>query len=280
MQEQWKTVILPRGKWYRFPLKELWLYRELIGLTVKRNFKVTYQQTILGPLWIILMPLITTLIFTVVFGNIARLPTDGAPQFLFYMLGNNVWSLFSSAAQRNSLTLLANRNIFDKVYFPRLIMPISETFSVFLNFCIQFAIFLLFWGYSLFRGEVSPNYALFALIPILFLILLALGMGVGSIISSLTVKYRDLQVMVTFGLQLWMYVTPVVYPISGTGGLTRALLMINPVTPIVEAFRFIFFGSGVIYTGYLALSACTALAVLFLGLFLFHRAEKNFIDNL
>ena len=278
-QENWTTIIKPKTGWFDINLKELIQYKDLITMFVKRDFKTLYKQTILGPLWIIISPLLTTLIYTVVFGNIANISTDGIPQIVFYMLGTTVWTYFSTCLTKTSSTFTGNAAIFGKVYFPRLVTPISTAISGLINFGVQFLMFLGFMAYFMIKGStIHPN--LWILItPLLLVELAALALGFGIIISSLTTKYRDLAVLVTFGVQLWMYATPVVYPASQIGGKLKTLMMLNPVSPIVETFRYAFLGSGSIPWNYLGISVITTLVVLFAGVVLFSRVEKTFMDT-
>ena len=278
-QENWTTIIKPKTGWFDINLKELVQYKDLIVMFVKRDFKTMYKQTILGPLWIIINPLMTTLMYTIVFGNIANIPTDGMPQIVFYMLGTTVWTYFSSCLTKTSSTFTANAAIFGKVYFPRLVTPISTVISGLINFGVQFLMFLGFMAYFMIKGSpIEPN--LWILItPLLLVQLAALALGFGIIISSMTTKYRDLAVLVGFGVQLWMYATPVVYPASQIGGKLKTLMMLNPVSPIVESFRYAFLGSGSIPWNYLGISVVTTLVVLFAGVVLFSRVEKTFMDT-
>ena len=277
--ENWTTIIKPKTGWFDINLKELIQYKDLIVMFVKRDFKTMYKQTILGPLWIIINPLMTTLMFTIVFGNIANISTDGMPQIVFYMLGTTVWTYFSSCLTKTSSTFTGNAAIFGKVYFPRLVTPISTVISGLINFGVQFLMFLGFMAYFMIKGSpIEPN--LWILItPLLLVQLAALALGFGIIISSMTTKYRDLAVLVTFGVQLWMYATPVVYPASQIGGKLKTLMMLNPVSPIVESFRYAFLGSGSIPWNYLGISVVTTLVVLFAGVVLFSRVEKTFMDT-
>jgi len=242
--ENWDMVITPHKKWYDLQLKDVWHYRDLIGMFVKRDFVSRYKQTILGPLWFIIQPLLTSLVFTVIFGNIAQLPTDGLPQMLFYMSGNILWGYFSSCLTSTSTTFISNAHLFGKVYFPRLVMPISIVISNLITFVIQFAFFLAYFAYFSLRGsEVRFTTWVFAL-PILLVLMAGLGLGFGIIISSVTTKYRDLQYLVSFGVGLWMYATPVIYPVSSIPERWRWVANVNPVTPIIETFRAGFLGAG------------------------------------
>ena len=277
--ENWTTIIKPKTGWFDINLKELVQYKDLIVMFVKRDFKTMYKQTILGPLWIIINPLLTTLMFTVVFGNIANISTDGMPQIVFYMLGTTVWTYFSSCLTKTSSTFTGNAAIFGKVYFPRLVIPISTVISGLINFGVQFLMFLGFMAYFMIKGSpIEPNWWIL-ITPLLLVQLAALALGFGIIISSMTTKYRDLAVLVTFGVQLWMYATPVVYPASQIGGKLKTLMMLNPVSPIVESFRYAFLGSGSIPWNYLGISVVTTLVVLFAGVVLFSRVEKTFMDT-
>lgn len=211
---QWTTIIRPRTGWFDVDLEELWRYRDLIVMFVKRNFTVMYKQTILGPLWIILNPLITTVLFNVVFGGIAGLSTDGTPSFLFYMAGNTVWTFFASCINGTANTFVANSQVFGKVYFPRLTTPISQVLTSLINFFIQFVMYILFWVYFAVTGSGVHLTAWAFAVPLVVLEVMLLGLGVGIIVSALTTKYRDLAIAVSFGVQLWMYISPVVYPLS------------------------------------------------------------------
>ena len=279
MKENWTTEIKPKTGWFDIDLKELLQYKDLITMFVKRDFKTLYKQTILGPLWIIINPLLTTIMYTIVFGNIANISTDGMPQILFYMLGTTVWTYFSTSLTKTSTTFTANSSIFGKVYFPRLVTPISTVVSGVINFVVQFVMFLCFAIYYYVIGApIQPN--MYILItPLLLVQLACLSLGFGVIISSLTTKYRDLAVLVTFGVQLWMYATPVVYPASQICGRLKTLIMLNPVSPIVESFRYAFLGSGFIPWNFLGISVVTTLVVLFIGVVLFSRVEKTFMDT-
>lgn len=276
---QWDLVIEPPKGWFQLRLNELWRYRDLILLFVRRDFVATYKQTILGPLWHILQPLLTTLMFTVVFGRIARLPTDGIPPFLFYMAGTTVWNYFAKCLTSTSATFLANAHIFGKVYFPRMVVPISVVISQLIAFGIQFGFFLAIYGYLAWRGMPVLPQATLLLLPLLLLLMAGLGLGFGIIISALTTKYRDLQVLVGFGIQLWMYATPVIYPLSAMSERYRWWLVLNPMTAIVEAFRQAFFGVGVLVWPHLLYSIVFTSLVLLAGTAIFNRVERTFMDT-
>ncbi|MBP8997144.1 MAG: ABC transporter permease [Anaerolineaceae bacterium] len=278
-EQDWDLVITARKKWYDLQLRDVWHYRDLIALFVRRDFVSKYKQTILGPLWFIIQPLLTTLTFTVVFGNIAQLPTDGLPQILFYMSGTVLWSYFSSCFTGTSTTFISNAHLFGKVYFPRLVSPISIILSSLITFAIQFAFFLCFLVYYVLRG-VEVRLTLWALaLPLLILLMAGLGLGFGIVVSSLTTKYRDLQNLVSFGVSLLMYFTPVIYPVSSIPAQWRWLADINPITPIVETFRVGFLGAGEVSWAGLGYSAAFTLVVLFIGVIIFNRVEKTFIDT-
>lgn len=280
----WTTRIRPKTGWFDINLRDLWHYRDLIRMLIRRDFTLIYKQTILGPAWVIIQPLLTTLIFTVVFGNIAGLPTDGMPKFLFYMGGNVAWQYFSHCLTTTSNTFVTNRNLFGKVYFPRLCMPISTAFSQLINFFVQFALFVIIVIYYALQPNpiVHPNFRLIALLPLMLLQLAMLGLGFGIIVSSLTTKYRDLALLVSFGVHLWMYATPVTYPASMIAQKYPQLLgvyMLNPMTPLIELFRSAFLGTPCYYMNYYWLSIAVTILVFLLGVVLFSRVEKTFMDT-
>jgi lipopolysaccharide transport system permease protein len=278
--KDWSMVIEPQRSLLDLRLGELWCYKDLVLLFVRRDFVSVYKQTILGPLWHLINPVLTAITFTVIFGQIASLPTDGLPRFLFYMSGTVIWNFFSSCLIGTSGTFIANANIFGKVYFPRLAVPVSVVISKLLSFSIQFAMFLLFLGYFWLAGSnVHPNLWIF-LLPIFLLLMAGLGLGLGIIISSLTTRYRDLQYLVVFGIQLWMYATPVIYPISSVPDQLRIFILINPMTPIIETFRYAFLGGGSLNGLYLLYSLGFMLAVLFIGMLMFNRVENTFMDTI
>lgn len=279
MQNNTITEINPKRGLLNLNLKEIWKYRDLITLFVKRDFKSTYKQTVLGPLWIIINPFLSTFVFTVIFGIIANISTDGIPQFLFYMSGSILWTFFSSCLNRASSTFLSNARLFGKVYFPRLVMPVAGAIYNSVTFFVQFAMFFILTLLYMFAGSnVHPNFCML-LLPVLLLLTAFLGMGCGLIISSVTTKYRDLNVLVSFGVSLWMYITPVVYPVSQVPQGLRTLFLLNPVAPIVETFRYAFLGSGTFPGIYLLISAVFTALLLFLGIIVFNQVEKNFIDT-
>ena len=278
---QWTTVVRPKTGWFDIDLAELWRYRDLVVMFVKRNFTVLYKQTILGPAWIILNPLLTTVIFSVVFGGLAGLSTDGTPAFLFYMAGNTVWTFFANCVNNTANTFVSNSQVFGKVYFPRLTMPLSQVITAGINFLVQTAMYVCFWVYFALTGA-SVHLTLWALaLPLVALQVMLLGLGVGIIVSSLTTKYRDLAIAVGFGVQLWMYASPVVYPVSMLNESPRlkALLQINPMTAPIEVFRAATLGTGTVTVGGVVYSLVFTAATLALGIILFSRIEKTFMDT-
>ena len=277
--DNWTVVIEPRGRRFDLRLEELWRYRDLVSLFVHRDFVARYKQTILGPLWYLIQPLLTTIVFTVVFGNIAGISTDGLPKFLFYMAGNVTWTYFADCLTKTHNTFSANAGVFGKVYFPRLAIPVSLLITNFLTFTIQLLFFVGFMGYFTWRGDaVTPNATIFWL-PVLVGIMAGLGLGLGLILSALTARYRDLSQLVTFGVALAMYATPVVYPLSTVPEKYRLLIMVNPMTPVIEAFRYAFLGSGTFQLWPMVYSATAMIVLLLTGIVVFHRVERTFMDT-
>lgn len=275
----WTTVIRPQRHLLDLELHEVWRYRDLIMLFVWRDFVALYKQTVFGPAWHVITPLITTFAYNIVFGKIARLPTDGAPQFLFYMIGTVVWAFFSGCLGSTSATFTSNAGLFGKVYFPRLAIPIATVISHVVKFGIQFGFFLIFLAMFAARGaNVAPNAAVL-LLPYLLLLLAMFGLGGGIIVSSATTRYRDLSFLVGFGIQLLMYATPVIYPTSLVPEGWRWIAQWNPLSPIMEAFRYAFLGAGTFSPTWLLYSTACAVALLFIGLILFHRVERTFMDT-
>lgn len=277
-KENFSTVIVPKTGWFDIHLQELFRYRDLIWLFVRRNFVSQYKQTILGPIWAVVQPLLTTVVFTVIFGNIAGLAADGVPSFLFFLSGNVAWQYFSNCLTATANTFTGNAGILGKVYFPRLVMPISTVLTNLISFAIQFALFLVFLIWYWLRGAVQPNFYML-LFPVLIVHMAMLSLGTGIIISALTTKYRDLKMLVTFGVQLWMYATPVAYDIGIIPEGFMNLYMLNPMTPVINAFRCAFLGLGTFEPGYYLLSWGITLVILFLGVMLFSRVEKTFMDT-
>ena len=274
------THISSKHKWFELNLKEVWRYRDLIVLFTRRTFVLTYKQTVLGPAWIFLNPLISSIIYAFVFGGIAGIGTDGIPQILFYLCSNAIWIFFSTSVTKNAQTFTANANVFGKVYFPRLAVPISNVLASIIQFGVQMLLVLAFLAYYVIIGQVHPHWAHWLLIPVILVHLGLLGLGCGIIISSLTTKYRDLAILVTFGVQLWMYATPIVYPLSQLGnGWMKTILLINPVTAPVELFRYAVLGQGAILPQYLALSWVITIVVVVVGIMIFNKVEKTFMDT-
>jgi lipopolysaccharide transport system permease protein len=260
-------------------LADLYRYRDLVLLFVRRDFVAVYKQTILGPLWYLIQPLLTTITFTVIFGNIAQLPTDGLPQFLFYMSGTVIWTYFADCLTKTSNTFVNNAQLFGKVYFPRLAVPVSILLSNLITFAIQFTFFLAFMGFFALTGaDLRPNWWIL-ISPVLIFMMAGLGLGFGIIISSLTTKYRDLRFLVQFGVQLLMYATPVIYPVSSIPARFQPLIQANPMTPIVEAFRYAFLGAGSFNPMNLLYSFGFMLVVVIIGTVIFNRVEATFMDT-
>ena len=276
--EKYDVVIEPKTGWFDIDLEGLWKYRDLILLFVKRNFIAQYKQTILGPAWAIIQPMLTTVIFTVVFGSMAGLSADGVPSFLFYMSGTITWTYFSSCLTKTADTFTGNARIFGKVYFPRLVMPISIVLTNLIAFSIQFAMFLGFLAFYIVRGEVHPSIYIL-LLPLLVVQMAMLALGSGIIISALTTKYRDLKMLISFGVQLWMYGTPVAYDIRIVPQKLLGMYMLNPMTPIINSFRKAFLGIGVFQPRYYLCGWGVTLVILFIGVILFNQVEKTFMDT-
>jgi len=272
-------AIQPQRSLLDLRLGELWKYRDLVMLFVRRDFVSVYKQTILGPLWYLIQPLLTTVIFTFIFGQIASLPTDGLPQFLFYMSGTVIWAYFAACLTKTSETFVSNANLFGKVYFPRLAVPVSILLSNLITFAIQLALFALFVLFFMLRGaSIQPNLWILC-VPLLVLMMAGLGLGFGILISSLTTKYRDLRFLVTFGVQLLMYATPVIYPVSSIPERFQWVILANPMTSIVEAFRYAFLGAGNLDLGHLLYSFVFMLVAVALGTLVFNRVEQTFMDT-
>jgi lipopolysaccharide transport system permease protein len=276
----YELIIQPSKGLLRIDWQGMKHYRDLLFLLVRRDFLAQYKQTILGPLWFIIQPLLTTVVFTVIFGSVAKIPTDGMPPMLFYLCGMCVWSYFAACFGVISNTFIINADLFGKVYFPRIILPVSVVISKLIAFGIQFVTFLIFWGYFILSG--APIHVTFWIwsLPLLLLISAGLGLGVGLWICALTTKYRDMAHLATFLTQLWMYATPVVYPVSQIPDRWLWLAALNPMTGIVEAFRKAFLGAGDASLYLLGMSALITLLVLLTGLILFSRAEKTFVDTI
>jgi lipopolysaccharide transport system permease protein len=277
--DQWTIIIRPRSSWFDINLAELWQYRDLIRLFVRRDFVAQYKQTLLGPLWFFVQPLLTTVVFTMVFGRIANIPTDGVPDFLFYLSGTVCWQYFSTSMILNADTFVLNAGMFGKVYFPRLAVPVSIVISGVFKFLIQFGLFLIFLLYFFLKGS-SVGLSIWAIaLPLLLIQMGLLGIGCGILVSSLTTKYQDLRHVVAFGVQLWMYATPVVYPLSVVPEHLRDVFALNPMMAVVETFRLGFVGVSAINGTYVAISWAVTLAILVIGLARFSSVEKTFMDT-
>ena len=281
---KFQTVIEPKNGWFDLHLKELLQYKDLIFLFVKRNFVSMYKQTVLGPLWAIIQPLLTTVVFTLVFGNIAGLAADGVPSFIFYLSGTILWTYFNQCLTQTANTFVANRQTLGKVYFPRLVMPISTVMSNLISLVIQFTFMVIFLLYYVITDQGCHPNLYILMTPLIVLQLALLSLGCGVIISALTTKYRDLAMLVGFGTQLWMYASPIAYDMGGMavfapGGKYHTLFMINPITPIVNLFRYAYLGLGEMEWIFYGISWIITLVVLFIGIILFSKVEKTFMDT-
>jgi len=280
--KEWDLVIEPQSSLFDLNLKDVWRYRDLLWLLVKRDFVSFYKQTILGPLWFFIQPLFTTITFTFIFGKLAGLSTDGLPQPLFYMAGITAWNYFSDCLTKTSTVFRDNAGIFGKVYFPRLIMPLSIVVSNLVRFGVQMLLFFVMIGYYLFQNEMGtlfhPNMYML-LFPVLVLMMALLGLGLGLIITALTTKYRDLAFLITFGVQLMMYATTVIYPLSAAPAKYKWLIELNPMTGIIEAFRYGFLGQGEFTFNSFGYSVGFTLISLILGVLIFNKTEKTFVDT-
>lgn len=280
--EEWSFIIRPKAGWFDISLREIWHYKDLIQMFLKRNFNSAYKQTILGPLWFLINPFLSSSMYTIVFGKIANISTDGVPQFLFYLCSNAAWGYFSSCLSSTASTFTGNAYLFGKVYFPRLVSPITTVIYALLGFFIQMLMLAAAIAVFALRGQlVHPNIHMLFL-PVMILQMALLGLGIGIIISSVTTKYRDLAVLVGFGMQLWMYGTPVVYPVSQVNaiapGLER-LVWLNPVAPIINNFRYAILGCGAFNYTYWGISWIVTLIFLFFGVLIFSRVERTFMDT-
>ena len=279
-KEEWDLIVKPKSSWFEFNFKEIWRYRDLLFMFVKRDIVSTYKQTILGPLWFFIQPILTALTFTIIFGNIANLSTDDKPKFLFYLAGTTCWNYFADCLNSTSGTFINNAGIFGKVYFPRLISPLSVVISSVLKFLIQFLLFIGVFIVMYFNdANLQPN-KLMLLIPFLVLLMGIMGLGIGIIVSSFTTKYRDLRFLISFGIQLFMYITPVILPLSQFKGIMKKVVMANPMTPIIETFKAAFLGvpkdyaiNGLFYT------TAFTIVVFCLAILIFNKVEKSFMDT-
>ena len=277
--DKWDQIIQPERKFFQLNLFSIFKYRDLIAMFVKRDFVTYYKQTILGPIWYIIQPLVNTIVFTIIFGRLAKIPTDGLPPFLFYMAGNIIWGYFAICLTSTSNTFVSNSQIFNKVYFPRLVVPISNIIFSLLQFMIQFFVFMAFYMYFYLNGS-NINFSFnMIFLPLLILQVAILSLGCGTVLSALTSKYRDLTLAMTFLVQLFMYATPIVYPLSLVPEKYRLLICLNPMTSVVELFREIFLGQSSITLDQVLLSLFVTICILISGLILFNKVEKNFVDT-
>ncbi len=277
--DKWSTVIKPSKGLININLYELIKYKDLIFLFVKRDFVTFYKQTILGPIWYILQPLLNTIVFTIIFGRLAEIPTDNLPPFLFYMAGNIIWGYFAFCINSTSSTFVKNSDIFGKVYFPRVTVPISIVIIGLVQFILQFLFFLCFYFYFVFNGlEIRIGISI-VFLPFLLLHTAIIALGFGLLLSSLTSKYRDLTFVLGFGIQLWMFATPVVYPLSIIPDQYVIFSILNPMTSVVESFKFIFFGESAIKFTHIAISLFITILIFILGLLTFYKTEKTFLDT-
>ena len=280
MEKEWTMIIRPQEKLWKINLKEVWAYRDLITLFVKRNIVVQYKQTILGPLWYLIQPVLTVIMNMVVFGGIAHMSTDGIPQALFYMAGNVCWFYFSDCLNQTSNTFVANQGMFGKVYFPRMVVPISTVLSNLLRFGIQLLLFVAIWIFFFASGSDIHLTWTILLVPILVVMLAGLGLGFGILISSMTTKYRDLTILFGFIISLWMYATPIVYPISMvTNETLHTIIMLNPMTSIIEAFKYATLGQGYFSWGALGYSFAFMSILMLWGIIIFNKVQRSFMDT-
>ena len=278
--QSWTVIIRPKRPWWDLNLRELWRYRDLIGLWVKREFVAFYKQTILGPLWHIIPAIVTSGVFSIIFSGVAKIPTDGVPPYLFYMAGTTIWGYFSSCISTTSSTFTMNVGVFGKVYFPRLAMPIASIISQLVTFAVRFGVFIAVWLFFLLSGSsIHPNGWAF-LLPVLLVILAGLGFAFGITISALTTKYRDLQQLLGISLQLVMYVCPVIFPLSEVPEKWRFLILLNPLTPVLEVFRLGFLGKSAMSPIYIFYSSGVTIVILLFSIMIFNQAESTFLDTI
>lgn len=278
MENRREIVITASNKWFDFNLQEIWDYKDLIANFVSRNFKIMYKQTILGPAWLVINPIITSIIFTFIFGQFAGLSTDGVPQFLFYTAGSTLWNLCSTNTTNNSNIFVQNANVYGKIYFPRLTVPISQTISSLINFLIQFVALIIIFTFYVIKGDVSFS-ARMLLTPIFIVQTGLISLSLGLISSSLCAKYRDFVYIMPLAVQLWMYVTPVVYSMNTAGGLMYKILLINPMTPVMHNFKWALLGAGEFMLGSWLVSIAVTVVLFLAGALLFSKVEKTFVDT-
>lgn len=277
-KQQWTETIESEHSLFDLKLKEVWRYRDLVYMFVKRDFVSSFKQTILGPIWFFINPIFTTVVYLIIFGNIAKLSTDGAPKILFYLGGITLWNYFSGCLTSTSNVFTSNAGIFGKVYFPRLVMPVSIVLSNLMRFGVQMGLFLIVFFYYLYKGEVQPNWWILAT-PLLIILMAMFALGMGMIFSSLTTKYRDLQMLLTFGISLYMYATPVIYPVSSLKGIFRTIAFYNPLTGIFECFKYAWMGVGDFSAAMLFISTGIIILILAVGTLIFNKVEKSFMDT-
>ena len=277
---KWDLIITPNRGWFDLELDKLWKYRDLITLFIRRDLVAIHKQTILGPLYFLITPIIATLISSLIFGKIAKLSTDGIPQFLFYMSGNLFWTYFSTCVDAGKSTLSANSSLYSQVYFPRLSIPISQSISALIKLIIQFVMFFVFYIYFYMKGSIISPSIYIVTIPLLLLQCFLLGLGAGLFISSFTVKYRDLNFLYTFIISLWMYISPVVYPLSKIPKEWHYLISFNPMVGIIECSRKFLFNQGIIEPLFILNGFLTTIVILAVGLLFFNKVERNFLDSI
>lgn len=278
-KQNWTTIIKPRTGSFSLNLQEVLSYRDLLFMFVKRDIVTFYKQTILGPLWFFVQPILTVTMYIIVFNRIANLSTGGLPPLLFYLSGIIIWNYFQENLSTTSKTFIDNANIFGKVYFPRIVVPLAKVISGFIRFLIQFTLFLLAYFYYMYSGYAIQASIYLLLLPVMILIMAFLGLGLGTLLSSLTTKYRDLTFLMQFGVQLLMYATPVIYPLSAVPEAYRYWFYANPMTAVIEGFRFAFFSSGTFSVAGLAISLFSTMVIFFVGVVLFNKVERNFMDT-
>ncbi len=277
--ETWDLEIKPQDHLFNLHLKDVWNYRDLLVLLVRRDFVSFYKQTIFGPLWFFIQPIFTTIIFTFTFSKLASISTEGAPAPIFYMAGTVAWGYFSECLTKTSSVFRDNAGIFGKVYFPRLIMPLSIVISNLVRFGVQFLLLVIMLVYYLYKGDaVQPNQYIL-LFPLILILMALLGLGIGMIVTALTTKYRDLAFLLTFGVQLLMYATPIIYPLSAAPQKYKSIIMLNPLCGLIETFRYGFLGTGQFYSGAFLYSIIFTIVAFFAGLIIFNKVEKNFVDT-
>lgn len=277
-QQKWTETIDADHSLFDLKLKEVWRYKDLVYMFVKRDFVSSFKQTILGPIWFFINPILTTIVYLVIFGRIAKLPTDGAPPLLFYLAGVTLWNYFSSSLLATSSTFTGNAGIFGKVYFPRLVTPLSIVISNLMRFGVQFVLFIIVWIYYLSEGKIHPNIWVLAT-PLLIFLMALFSLGLGMIFSALTTKYKDLAMLLGFGVSLYMYATPVIYPVSSLPGFFKKLALYNPLTGIFECFKYAWLGVGDFSPLMLGISSVIILVIMAIGIVIFNKVEKTFMDT-